>query len=189
VASDGAIQAMFEVCAAVWPRDDERVSELTLQIYARCLADVPDELLQAATVKIVSESTYYPKPAELRAAALALVTPEEPTAAEAWGYVCRYIRRVPAGGWYRGGEHVDPPALPAHIQRAVDAVGGLTYLRLSETSVADRARFLEVYQVLARRRAEEARMLPEVREAVRRLLAGGRLALGAGALVQQEAAS
>jgi len=175
MASNEAIERMFEVFAEVWPRDDERVSERTLDVYARCLADVPDELVAAATVKVVSEATFYPKPSEIRAAALALTMPEGLTGAEAWGQVCAYIRRWPAGGYFVG-QHIDPPPLSEHLQRAVDAMGGLTYLRLSENPVADRARFIEVYGVMERRRREEARMLPEVREVIQRLLPGRRSA-------------
>lgn len=186
MASDEAIRRMFDVFAEIWPRDDDRVSDLTIAVYARCLADVPDDLLSAATVRVVSEGIYYPKPAEIRQAALGLVDPEAPSGVEAWGALCRYIRRWPGGGGYFDGEqHVDPPPLPQRIQRAVDAIGGLAYVRYSEDTVADRARFVQVYEVMERRRREEARMLPEVREAIRRALPGrmqsaGRVPAGAG---------
>jgi len=64
---------------------------------------------------------------------------------------------------------VDPPRLPKRVQRAVDAIGGLSYLRYSEDAVADRARFVQAYDALAEREQREARMLPEVRAVVEQL--------------------
>lgn len=52
---------------------------------------------------------------------------------------------------------------------AVDAVGGISYLRQSADVVADRARFLQAYEAMRTREQEHARMLPEVRQVVQRL--------------------
>jgi hypothetical protein len=162
---------MFAIFGEVWPRDGERVSDLTLEVYARVLADIPDDLLQAAIVQMLASATFYPKPAEIRRMAASLRWPEEITGLEAWGRLGAYMRDWPAGGRFVGDRHVDPPALPERTQRAVAAIGGLSYLRYSENVMADRARFCEVYDALSRREREHAQMLPEVRAVVERLQA------------------
>lgn len=170
MASEQTMAKVYGILKGVWPKEVAAWSPVTLEVYSRVLADLGDEHVMAGVVKAVSESTFLPKPAELRKACLDMTTPVGMTAGEAWGYVCQYIRDWPAGegysGRYENGRHIDPPALPEMIQRAVDAVGGMTYLRLSENSMSDRARFMDVYQVLADREREHARMLPEVRQAI-----------------------
>ncbi len=165
MATDEAIRMMFEVLGSVWPRDDDRVSDLSLSVYARCLADIPDDLLSAATLRVVSEQTFFPRPAEIRQAAIALRWPDELTGVEAWGRLGAWMRHWPAGGRWVGDCHIEPPPLPPRVKRAVDAVGGLSYLRTSEDTVADRARFVQVYDALAERERREATMLPEIRAA------------------------
>jgi hypothetical protein len=171
---------MFRLLRDVWPKDGAAISPVTVEIYSRVLADIPDDLLQAATVQVLAAATFWPKPAELRKAAIGLRWPDELTGAEAWGRVHAYILKWPAGGRFVGDHHVDPPALPERIQRAVNAVGGLAYLRTSENAVADRARFCDVYDVLVRRATEHAQMLPEVRAVVERLQAPASAQLEAG---------
>jgi len=169
MASEETIARMFDGFVQVWPRDGDRVSPETIQIYHRCLADIPDDLLQAAVVKVVSEATFWPKPAEIRAAALALVEPEDLSAGEAWAMVQRYIRHCPPGRWWVAGKSYHAKPLPERVQKCVDAVGGMAYLRLSENTMSDRARFATAYDAITRRERERARMLPEVRAVVERL--------------------
>ena len=180
MATREAVAKMFAILGQVWPKDGERASDLAMEIYGRCLADIPDDLLSAAVVSVVSGATFYPKPAEIRRAAIGLRWPDELTGAEAWGRVGAYIRKWPAGGRLIGETHVDPPALPERVQRAVNAIGGLAYLRTSENAVADRARFCDVYDALRRRATEHAQMLPEVRQVVERLQAPAAAQLEAG---------
>jgi hypothetical protein len=73
---------MFAILGQVWPKDAERTSDLGMEIYGRCLADIPDDLLSAAVVSVVSGATFYPKPAEIRKAAIGLRWPDELTGAE-----------------------------------------------------------------------------------------------------------
>jgi len=180
MASHETIMRMFKIFTGIWPRDAERGNAETVTIYERCLADISDDLLQAATVKIVSEATFWPKPAEIRQAALALVEPEEMTAGEAWAAVQRHIRICPAGGCWIAGRRYRARPLPERVQRAVDAVGGLTYLRQSTNVMSDRARFCDAYDAITRRERDRARMLPEVRAIVERLSGSDHAQLEAG---------
>jgi len=169
MASNEAVAKMFAVFGAIWPRDAERGNAITLNVYERCLTDIPDDLLQAAAVKVVSEATFWPKPSEIRAAALALVEPEDMSAGEAWALVQRYIRHCPPGRWWVAGKSYHAKPLPDRVRKCVDAIGGMAYLRLSENTMSDRARFATAYDTITRRERERARMLPEVRAVVERL--------------------
>ncbi len=169
------IVQMLEVFRRFWPRDFAAADAITYGAWQAILADIDDDLLGAAYAQYVAESAYPPKPADIRKQAMRLRQPDELTGVEAWGALCRYIRRWP-GGWGRwvGDHHVDPPRLPKRVQRAVDAIGGLSYLRYSEDTVADRARFVQAYDALLEREQREARMLPEVRAVARAQLEAAR---------------
>jgi len=62
----------------------------------------------------------------------------------------------------------------------VDAIGGIAYLRQSEHVMSDRARFCDAYDAIARRERDHARMLPEVRDVVKKLTAARVAQLEAG---------
>lgn len=181
MASDEAVQGMFGVLVEVWPRDGERISPATMQIYSRVLADIPDDVLRAAVVKVVSEATFWPKPAELRRAALDMIAPNGLSASEAWGMVKGYIRRVAELPELRNGEWLDKPQLPERVQRALACLGGISYLRNARPGdeMSDRHQFMKAYEGFAQREREQALMLPEVRAVMQRI-AGERAMLAAG---------
>jgi hypothetical protein len=85
------------------------------------------------------------------------------TAPEAWGVVMREVRRV--GHW-------GVPDLAPIVLQAVQAVGGWRQICFSENIAADRARFLEAYNLLQKRAAEEIQQMPAVTEAQADLAAG-----------------
>ena len=167
MASEDMIGRMFALLGEVWPKEAANISPPTVEVYSRVLADVEDDLLKAGIVHLLSEATFWPKPAEVRRAALRLVQRNERTAGEAWAMVGQYLN-LPQSTWI-GGRRYRAKPLPDDVQRAVDAVGGISYLRQSADVVADRARFLQAYEAMRTREQAHARMLPEVRQVVQRL--------------------
>lgn len=170
MATEPVIADMFRLFGEIWPREAAAISPTTVQVYSRVLADVEDDLLKAGIVHLLSEATFWPKPAEVRRSCLRLVQRNERTAGEAWAMVGQYLN-LPQSTWI-GGRRYRAKPLPEDVQRAVDAVGGISYLRQSADVVADRARFLQAYEALQARESERARMLPEVRRVVERVAAG-----------------
>ena len=65
--------------------------------------------------------------------------------------------------WIGGQEYVRRPCDDV-TERAVAAIGGWTYLRHSEDSVADRARFLQAYADIATRERRKVAEHPAVTE-------------------------
>lgn len=133
--------------------------------YARLTADLSDLELEAAALQHVAHCKWFPTVAELRDAILTISTHDEPAPEEAWGIATRRVR---------GAELSSYPL----IQEAIRIMGSHYFsMRLEENEGVDRAHFFRIYETLRRRRNDNAMMLPEVREAARRLSAGGRLAL------------
>lgn len=174
MASKETIKQIFGMLKANWPK--EPYSKNTLTLYWRCLGDIGDDTLKAATVHCVTMCTFWPRIAELRQAAFDIMCNKagQLTAGEAWALVVRY-GNMPES-WWAGGEHHERPKLPATIQRALDAIGGWRRLSDSDHYSSDRARFLEAYTAFVKRDVETYQMLPEVRE-LAKALAMDRLAL------------
>ena len=123
------------------------------------LGDLDPELLKAAVLQIASENRpFLPAPGEVRQCAFDLVDRQSdvPTAWDAWSEVCK---RFGTHGHARLPEFSHPL-----IKRAIDGVGGWRMLCMSENAVADRARFVQAYETLAKRERAQSRMLPQVRE-------------------------
>ncbi len=178
MASEEMILRMFDLLGEIWPRDAERISPLTIEVYSRVLADVDDRTLQAAVVKIVSEATFWPKPAEMRAACLTLTRPEIPTAHQAWAEVKAHLR---AG-------HSKDPWHPLTWE-ALEGIGGWQSFAMSQREDESYwlTHFVKSYDALAGRERERQRMLPEVRQAISAIAESKRIL--APARRQLEAAS
>jgi hypothetical protein len=143
--------------AALYPR--YALTEETIDAYHVILQDLGVGLLKAAAMELGSQDRpFFPSAGELRQAAFDLVARSDglPTAGEAWAEVCR---KIGEDGHIRVPEFSHPL-----VKQAVDGVGGWLNLCWSVNQVADRARFMEVYKVLMRRRRSDERMLPQVRE-------------------------
>lgn len=138
-------------------KDDVEQKTRTLKIYRLALADIPPDLLKAAALNHITSSVWFPKIAQLResAAALVMQAAGHPDALTAWGEVAHQLRYV--GSW--GAPQFTDPT----IKRAVDAVGGWKMLCASENQTADRARFIQAYEIFINRTAADLQMLPQVR--------------------------
>lgn len=161
----------------VYPNFGSRLTEddwnAMPDVWHRLLNDIPFELLDAAAMNHASASgsAFPPSVAELREAALSLVT-DAPSAEEAWGEV-----RAAMG---RYGHRTPPSEIPFSSPTILKTVQIMNWLALcmSENEVADRAHFLRIYATLHEREKRDALRLPEVRNVVARLRAGdGRMAL------------
>lgn len=132
-----------------------------LDAYHSLLGDLTYEQCNAAVRVLLQTRQYMPSVAEIRSTALDLERGPVRAGGDAWGSVLRAIREQ---GVYRtpGVEFVfhDPTTA-----RCVAALGW-TELCNSENSVADRARFIELYDKLATesRREMQAPQLAAARE-------------------------
>ncbi len=135
----------------------------TMRLYQRLLDDLPLDALEQAVLRHIATSKWFPTVAELRSAAGEIVHPSaaEQTALEAWGDVLET---------FVSGEYIFDvflKRLPTFrnplTQAAVTALGGWGYLGQSDNAVADRARFVEVYNQLQARQRTEQQLPPALR--------------------------
>lgn len=156
MASKKLIGQMFSLLTAQWPK--EQASGLTLRVYEMVLTDVPDDILQAAVVQLLSQATFRPTAAEVRRAAFEIMRGQETSAIEAWGEVKRMVHKLKTQQEW---------SCPL-ILKALDCIGGLSAFAFSQTDdeASWRARFIEAYNVLAERERKDALMLPEVKQLI-----------------------
>lgn len=140
----------------------------TIEVYYQILKDLSLDLVKAAILQLITEdSPWCPSAGQVRSCAFNLIEQQlgVPSAWDAWAEVCK-----------RFGTH-GHSSLPefSHplIKRAVDGVGGWRLLCMSTNAIADRARFVQAYEALAKRERAQVRMLPQVREVLE--LAGGKM--------------
>jgi hypothetical protein len=153
--------------AAAYP--NANVAAATLAVYMRTLADIEDDLLDAAAADCITRCVFFPTVAEIRhaAAQVAKLRFGAPSAGEAWEEVTRGFRDGhDASGWSH-----------PWIESAIRQSGGWYSLRMSENQVADRARFLEAYKEIEKREAYDSVTLPQVRELALKLSSANRLRL------------
>lgn len=165
MASEQVIKTMLAAFAQNWPEKAEhcRAPE-TISFWLRYLGDMSDDLLKAAGKTVISESHFFPRVADVRETGFRLQSEVAgvPDAYQAWYTVQRWLR-LPATV-YHNGKQLRRQPLPRIIQLAVDGIGGVDALRLSEDGTADRARFVDAYNSLMGRLQHQAIQLPEVRQ-------------------------
>lgn len=146
-----------------------------LALWIQLLGDIDGDVLKAAALQHMAQSQWFPAVAELRQQAGAIVAQPSSTAIEAWGEVTaamastRYYR-------YADGFHEFPKFADPITQKVVDAMGWGN-LCGSEDATADRARFLQGYEAVAKRTQDDRALLPFVRDLTARLTMGRALQL------------
>lgn len=153
VATPLEITEIVSGLAAAYPNFELRTD--TIRVYCATLADLTPEVLHAAAKDCISRCKFFPTVAELREAAAAIVTGSRHIrpAAEAWGEFLHLALHC--------GHNNKPHIADPIFRQAIDALGWAALCQ-SENQVADRARFIEVYNQYASRMVQDAITLPEV---------------------------
>jgi hypothetical protein len=128
----------------------------TMRLYQRILADIPDNLLEAATVDHIAGSQWFPKPSELRerCGALRFAKLDRLTPTEAWGVAkqCAISHRFASG---------DPI-----IDKVMTALGWRDFCTSDVDDESSwRARFISGYEQMTEREYKRATEHPAVTEA------------------------
>jgi hypothetical protein len=141
-------QKLVAVLLAAFPSQVQRMTaadgQAMAQIYARGLADLERDRAAAAVERLIRTARFIPTVAEIRAAAIETTHGRRRAGGDAWGEVVRKIGRY---GYLR------TPCVDFQFDDSLvaEAVKGLGWRSLceSENPVADRARFVELYDQLA----------------------------------------
>lgn len=128
-------------------------AKVMIEVYAKALRDLPAPLLEAAVARLVATRERLPPPAAVRKTAVELQHGPKRAGGEAWGDVIQAMKRWGArrppcmnpecGRTCEDLHHLDDPL----VVRAVAALSW-TDMCLSANIVADRARFIELYDQL-----------------------------------------
>ena len=157
------IAKIIGMLALSYPRNT--ISEKTLEVYVRMLEDLDVFILdQAAKICMVTK-TFFPSIAEIRAAAAEVMARATglPSAGEAWGEVQQLIKDE---GWRN---NYTPVFSHPAVSKVVGYMGGWETLCGSENQIADRARFIQSYEIEAQREREDVQFLPETHDQIRKL--------------------
>lgn len=179
------IARVFELLTTAYPEygRDLTIDQIRsqLKLYALFLRDIQPEVLEAAAVQYISNNKWFPKIAELREAALTLLTHNDLKAEEAWGEVKKLVRRFGSYGEWLPDEkcYRVPRSTYEPVNQAI-AIMGWRELCGSENEAADRAHFFKIYGAVVERRNRVTMMLPELRELTQALSLTNRLGLKAG---------
>jgi len=144
------ITRVLAVASAAYPNFDLKPE--TVRVYLKLLADLPDELLEEASLAHIAQSAFFPTIAELRSSAGEILDQRDPipTGLEAWSEVEDQIRAV----GYTGQPRFAHPL----TEKLVNSMGWRNLCR-SENLVADRAHFLAAYEQIRLRKRNLLRLL------------------------------
>ena len=152
------IAEILLVAAAAYP--NFKLPPESVKAYTVFLEHLSADVLRLAVMEAVKESVFFPTVAEIMKHTDALLHPSYPTAGGAWGEAVEMMR-------FRG--HSWEPKFDNPItQKCIEALGWY-YLCMSINQVADRARFIELYDELARRTLHEDRVHPLVKQLVAKM--------------------
>ena len=165
-----AVAVALAACPAQAVRLDAEAARSMAGVWAMMLEDLHGSDVAAALKRHIATSKWLPSVAELRAICAEAEHGRARAGGDAWGDVLAAVARF---GAYRTPEFSDPL-----VARCVERFGWRE-LCGSENQVADRARFVELYDKLAKEQAEDAVVgaLPGVSRPAQ-LTARGPLAIG-----------
>jgi len=139
------VSELVAILVSAFPRPP--ITPQTSQVYESILADLNGEVARKAVARLIATTKWLPTIAEIRAACVETEKGARRAGGEAWGDVGDAVRRF---GRYGSPEFSDPIT--------ADCVRQMGWLSLCDSTndTADRARFIELYDELAKRaRADE----------------------------------
>jgi hypothetical protein len=164
------VARQIAILAAAYP--SANVTRETVQVYVADLADIPDDVLDVACAECRATCKWFPTIAELRQASARIQSGADslPPATEAWGEFLRLTAIYANDG-------DQPPMANPVLEKTVRAMGW-RYLCASTNGVADRARFIDLYDEYSRRAVRQFASAPA-------LTAGNRAGLALAGLAKR----
>ncbi len=129
---------------------DKDMSDEQIDIYINNLCDLEADKLHQAVQIVIQEERFFPAIATIRAAANH--DPDQMSAEEAWGFVCRRIQAEGRMAGTRG--------LTDQTVKAIDSCGGWVTLCESTNPIGDRIAFVRSYASANQRAARQKVTVP-----------------------------
>lgn len=133
----------------------DKVPPETFALYLRHVADIPEDVLQAAVDELIRTGDYFPTVRAIRAAAAEHVL-DLPTEAAALAQISGRMDWARANDADQG----DPPAVHPLVRQALDLVGGYTAFRSTDVPGVIRSQFLRLYKDLRAGAVHEVQAAP-----------------------------
>lgn len=168
MATINQVTTVMGVMAHAYPRYE--LSADSIKLYAKLLADIPGEILEASAHQLMAESKFFPSVAEWREMAHKLMTGAHniPTAYEAWENAMGQVGLC--GEYYRYQVNARYPEYSHPLVEKAVKIIGYRHLLMSENIAVDRAHFFKIYESLVNREEEDTRLLPDVKQASNKYL-------------------
>ncbi|MBN1459046.1 MAG: hypothetical protein JXA57_05885 [Armatimonadetes bacterium] len=141
-----------------------QVGELRHRLWSEMLVDLDYRLADTAVRRHIATSRFAPSIAEIREQALQAITPDQLTAAEAWGELMEAVRRH----YVTHPEEALTELSPA-TRRVAEMIGWRQIYLCQELDVL-RGQFLRMYEQVQGRITREAMLPPTLKEISRSLL-------------------
>jgi hypothetical protein len=129
---------------------NNKANQQTAQVYEEMLQDLDYAKANAAVRRLIATAKFMPTIAEVREACVDVMHGQVRPGGDAWGDVLAAVRRY---GVYRSPVFDDPI-----VARVVQSLGWVEICN-SENAAADRARFIQTYDQLAKAQRTEAKAL------------------------------
>jgi hypothetical protein len=156
------VMRILGVLAAAFPNN--KIAKETLDVYKLTLADIPADVLENATLQIITTAKFFPSVSEIRDTAHSIILGlnKIPSQYEAWEEVQNVIARCGDYYHYQVAEQFPSYSHPL-VEQAVEVMGYRSLCE-SDNMVADRAHFFKVYESLFSRAVDDMKMLPRVKD-------------------------
>lgn len=143
-----------------YPRENLLPNTQAMELWYQELCDLPYNVAVTALREHVQTNKFSPTIAEIREKATTVITGQVQDWGEGWKSVQNAIRKY---GMYQPEE-----ALESMDELTAQAVRRLGFKELctSENTIADRARFKDIYEQLAKRQKEDALLPPSIKKAI-----------------------
>lgn len=156
--TDLQAKRLVAALAAAFPNN--KLTDDSMRVYVRMLADLDFEATNAGIARLVATAKFPPTIAEIRESTKTMESGDVRAGGEAWGDLLKAISR-------RGRNRQPGQDFVFDDPVVAEVVAALNWRELcdSENQEADRARFIQLYDKLAanRRRSEQSESLPAVR--------------------------
>jgi hypothetical protein len=179
MATESEVKSIMLLLNEAYPDSKYTLNKTLIDLWVAILGPYEVPVLKAATVKLIAESSFVPKVADIVKQVKSLVSLGQPTAAEAWGIVAQSLREY---GYYEQQKGRD--CLPPMIRKVVDMIGYRNLCECDELGVM-RGQFRKMYEEQVERE-QQVLMLPQgVSEVVAQIADKVNAALIAGSETRQ----
>lgn len=143
---------------SAYPTFNIMPDKYSIQLWFKLLGDLPYKICETALFELFATHEFPPQIAEIRSKCAEYMKPQIKDAGEAWGEIQRVVRNY---GFGRADEALE--ALTPTVREAAKRLGFREFF-MNENQEAVRAHFFKIYNAIAERAANDAKLPAAVLE-------------------------